>query len=116
METNDQEKIEIAREYFIRADQGRSDILEQFHEDAEIISLNLDWDRDGTRFLKWLMGSRGPWNTFNTITTTQPPAPPSDPLKASFTMNRKQRPHSLTAPHCDVLRILSTNWPQIFGP
>jgi hypothetical protein len=23
--------------------------------------------------------------------------------------------HSLPAPHCVVLRILSTNWPQIFG-
>jgi hypothetical protein len=23
--------------------------------------------------------------------------------------------HSLPAPHCDVLRILSTNWPQVYG-
>jgi len=33
---NDQEKIAMAREYFIRADQGRPDLLELFHEDAEI--------------------------------------------------------------------------------
>ena len=36
MGSNDQEKIKIAREYFMRADQGRPDILELFHEDAEI--------------------------------------------------------------------------------
>ena len=36
MGLNDQEKIEIAREYFMRADQGRPDILELFHEDAEV--------------------------------------------------------------------------------
>src|SRR5689334_296593 len=36
MATTDQEKIKIAREYFMRADQGRPDVLELFHEDAEI--------------------------------------------------------------------------------
>jgi hypothetical protein len=36
MSASDQEKITIAREYFIRADQGRPDILELFHDDAEI--------------------------------------------------------------------------------
>jgi hypothetical protein len=36
MAANDQEKIKIAREYLIRADQGRPDVLELFHEDAEI--------------------------------------------------------------------------------
>jgi hypothetical protein len=36
MVANDQEKIKIAREYFTRADQGRLDVLELFHEDAEI--------------------------------------------------------------------------------
>src|SRR5438128_4802476 len=36
MVSNDQDKIRIAREYFMRADQGRPDILELFHEDAEI--------------------------------------------------------------------------------
>src|SRR5260370_22261148 len=34
--SNDQEKIEIGREYFARADQGRPDILELFHDEAEI--------------------------------------------------------------------------------
>ena len=36
MRLTDQEKINIAREYFVRADQGRPDVLELFHEDAEI--------------------------------------------------------------------------------
>src|SRR6201982_271438 len=36
MSLNDQDKIKIAREYFVRVDQGRPDILELFHEDAEI--------------------------------------------------------------------------------
>src|ERR1700743_2989954 len=31
----DQEKITIAREYFIRADQGRADVLDLFQPDAE---------------------------------------------------------------------------------
>jgi len=35
MTINDQEKIAIAREYFIRADQGQADVLELFHEDAD---------------------------------------------------------------------------------
>ena len=34
--SDDQEKIKIAREYFMRADQGRPDILELFQEDAEV--------------------------------------------------------------------------------
>jgi ketosteroid isomerase-like protein len=33
---SDQDKITIAKEYFVRIDQGRPDILELFHEDAEI--------------------------------------------------------------------------------
>src|SRR5450432_3018313 len=36
MTLNDQDKIEIAREYFIRADQGRADVLDLFDELAEI--------------------------------------------------------------------------------
>jgi hypothetical protein len=36
MGTSDQEKIEMAREYFMRADRGRPDILKLFHEDAEV--------------------------------------------------------------------------------
>jgi ketosteroid isomerase-like protein len=33
---NDHDKIAIARQYFERADQGRPDVLELLHEDAEI--------------------------------------------------------------------------------
>ena len=36
MTLNDQDKIATAREYFIRADQGRSDVLDLLDEDAEI--------------------------------------------------------------------------------
>src|SRR5258708_12483037 len=36
MSPTDQGKIKVAREYFIRVDEGRADILELFHEDAEI--------------------------------------------------------------------------------
>jgi ketosteroid isomerase-like protein len=34
--TSDQEKIRIAKEYFLRADQGRPELFELFHEGAEI--------------------------------------------------------------------------------
>jgi hypothetical protein len=51
--SDDQEKIKIAREYFMRADQGRPDILELFQEDAEVYFPKFDLDLDGTRFLKW---------------------------------------------------------------
>jgi ketosteroid isomerase-like protein len=36
MSTSVQDKIGIAREYLLRADQGRSDVLDLFQEDAEI--------------------------------------------------------------------------------
>jgi hypothetical protein len=36
MSLNDQDKLTIARECFVRADEGRPDILELFHEDAEM--------------------------------------------------------------------------------
>jgi len=36
MSLNDQDKIAVAREYFIRADQGHADVLDLFDEDAEI--------------------------------------------------------------------------------
>jgi len=36
MSFSDQDKIKVAREYFIRADQGRLDVLDLFDEDAEI--------------------------------------------------------------------------------
>ncbi|HET7001675.1 MAG TPA: nuclear transport factor 2 family protein [Puia sp.] len=36
MNLNDHDKIKIAREYFIRADQGRPDLMDLFTPDAEI--------------------------------------------------------------------------------
>ena len=33
---SDRDKIRIVQEYFVRADQGRPDVLELFHENAEI--------------------------------------------------------------------------------
>jgi hypothetical protein len=66
---DDQEKIKIAREYFMRADQGRPDILELFQEDAKVYFPNSDLDLDRSRFLKWSKDSKAPWNSFNTITT-----------------------------------------------
>jgi ketosteroid isomerase-like protein len=36
MSFNDLDKIKVAREYFVRADQGRQDVLDLFTEDAEI--------------------------------------------------------------------------------
>ena len=32
----DRDKIKIVREYFVRLDQGRPDVLDLFHENAEI--------------------------------------------------------------------------------
>ena len=36
MALNDEEKIKIASEYFVRADQGSPDVFELFNADAEI--------------------------------------------------------------------------------
>jgi len=36
MKSNHRDNISVAREYFLRVDQGRPDILELFHEDAEL--------------------------------------------------------------------------------
>ena len=68
MVANDQEKIKIAREYLMRADQGRPDVLELFHEDAEIYFPKFGFGF-GRNSFKWLKGSKEPWNTFSTITT-----------------------------------------------
>jgi hypothetical protein len=56
MSLNDQDKITIAREYFIRADQGRPDILELFHENAEIYFPKFAYARvGGVRWVRrWL--------------------------------------------------------------
>src|SRR5580704_12828923 len=69
MGLKDQEKIKIAREYFVRADQGRPDILELFHEDAEIYFPKFGFGVGRHRFSKWLKDSKGPWSIFGTAMT-----------------------------------------------
>ena len=70
MSSNDQNKIALAREYFMRADQGRRDVLDLFHEDRrKSISQNLGLDLAGNRSSKWLKGLKGRWNTFSTTMT-----------------------------------------------
>ena len=52
MVPNDQEKIKIAREYFTRAAREVQTSLNCSTKMPKSISLNLDLDSDGTRFLK----------------------------------------------------------------
>jgi ketosteroid isomerase-like protein len=59
MESKDQEKIKIAREYFMRADQGRPDILELFHEDAEIYFPKFGFGVGRNSFLEMVKGFDG---------------------------------------------------------
>ena len=55
--SDDQEKIKIAREYFIRADHGRPDILELFQEDAEVYFPKFGFGRNS--FLEMVKGFEG---------------------------------------------------------
>jgi hypothetical protein len=57
MVANDREKIKIAREYVMRADQGRPDVLELFHEDAEIYFPKFGFGRNS--FLEKVKGFEG---------------------------------------------------------
>src|SRR5438093_13447297 len=59
MVLNDQDKIKIAREYFMRADQGRPDILELFHEDAEIYFPKFGFGVGRNSFLELVKGFEG---------------------------------------------------------
>jgi hypothetical protein len=59
MGSNDQEKIKIAREYFTRADQGRQDILELFHEDAEVYFPKFGFGFGRNSFLEMVKGFEG---------------------------------------------------------
>ena len=59
LSSNDQDKITLAREYFIRADQGRPDILELFHEDAEIYFPKLGFGFGRHSFLEMVKGFEG---------------------------------------------------------
>jgi len=59
MVANDQEKIKIAREYLMRADQGRPDVLELFHEDAEIYFPKFGFGFGRNSFLEMVKGFEG---------------------------------------------------------
>jgi hypothetical protein len=60
---------DIAREYFMRADQGRPDILELFHEDAEIYFPQFGFGSGRNSFLEMVKGFEGTLEAFNTTTT-----------------------------------------------
>ena len=57
--SNDQEKIKIAREYLVRADQGRPDVLELFYEDAEIYFPKFGFGFGRNSFLEMVKGFEG---------------------------------------------------------
>jgi hypothetical protein len=57
--SDDQEKIKIAREYFMRADQGRPDILELFQEDAEVYFPKFGFGFGRNSFLEMAKGFEG---------------------------------------------------------
>ena len=57
--SDDQEKIKVAREYFMRADQGRPDILELFQEDAEVYFPKFGFGFGRNSFLEMVKGFEG---------------------------------------------------------
>jgi hypothetical protein len=59
MVANGQEKIKIAREYFTKADQGRPDVLELFHEDAKIYFPKFGLGFGRNSFLEMVKGFEG---------------------------------------------------------
>ena len=59
MTLNDQDKITVAREYFIRADQGRSDVLDLFDEDAEIYFPKFGFGYGRQSFFEMVKGFEG---------------------------------------------------------
>ena len=59
MGSSDQEKIKIARKYFMRADRGRPDILELFHEDAEVYFPKFGFGIGRNSFLEMVKGFEG---------------------------------------------------------
>src|ERR1700704_5638498 len=62
MTLNDQDKINVAREYFIRADQGRSDVLDLFDEDAEIYFPKFGFGYGGQSLFEMVKGFEGVLN------------------------------------------------------
>jgi len=59
MSFDDQDKIKIAREYFIRADQGRSDVLDLFDADAEIYFPKFGFGFGRESFFEMVKGFEG---------------------------------------------------------
>jgi len=59
MSTSDQEKIAIAKEYFLRADQGRPDVLDLFHEDMDIYFPKFGFGQGRQSFLDFVKGFAG---------------------------------------------------------
>jgi hypothetical protein len=59
MGSSDQNKIKMAREYFMRADRKRPDILELFHEDAEVYFPKFGFGFDRNSFLEMVKGFEG---------------------------------------------------------
>src|SRR5207237_10194865 len=59
MSSNDQNKIALAREYFMRADQGRPEVLDLFHEDAEIYFPKFGFGFGRQSFLEMTEGFAG---------------------------------------------------------
>ena len=57
--SDEQEKIKVAREYFMRADQGRPDILELFQEDAEVYFPKFGLGFGRNSFLEMVKGFEG---------------------------------------------------------
>jgi ketosteroid isomerase-like protein len=59
MSSSDQEKIDTAREYLVRLDQGRPDILDLFHEDAEIYFPKFGFGQGRQSFVEMVKGFEG---------------------------------------------------------
>jgi ketosteroid isomerase-like protein len=59
MVLSDEEKIEIVREYFVRADQGRPDVIELFSADVEIYFPKFGFDSGRESFLDLVKGVEG---------------------------------------------------------
>jgi|SRR6218665_2635568 len=55
----DQEKITIAKEYFKRTDQGRSDILDLFHEEVEFYFPKFGFGHGKESFFEMIKGFEG---------------------------------------------------------
>jgi len=69
MGPTDQEKINIAREYFVRADQGSPTALNLFHEDAEIYFPKFGFGFGRNSFLEMVRDPKERWNSFDMTKT-----------------------------------------------